>query len=218
MQVKKTSQIIKEKTELINEIDSLNKRINNYQKALFNYKELKAENDYLKSILPIAESINMKTFTVIKRTASCQPFVVISSDENFENVRPGDVVISTDGLFGRVVSKNNKKITVLLATHIHSRIPVISRESKNRAILFGQNCDFLKIKYVTNDNASGEVQECEAKKNFIEGEILETIDTGGFFPQSIPVAKIEKDKTGHIKAKWLCSEGKELFMTILFKK
>jgi rod shape-determining protein MreC len=220
--VVRTSQLTKERKELIQEIFNLKKKLNKYAKKKFGYKKLKEENIYLKSILPIVSGLDLKTITTIQKPALSQHFVVVSSlpKDIAKNITSGDIVLSTKGVFGKVIYNDKGNISILLITHINSRIPVISTKSRKKAILFGKNCDFLKIKYVKDENEEEDEKSVfqKEKAKFIEGEILETIDTCGFFLKSCPVAKIEKDSNGNMQAKWICSGEQSSFVTIVFRK
>ena len=221
--ITKAVQITKNKQELIQELNDLKDIILKYEDVLIEYNNLKEENEYLIAMLPLVKSINLKTITVIKRVDPAQPFVAVSSlpKNVLEEIYVGDVAISVNGLLGRVVSKNDTGIVVLLATNLLSRIPVISSKSNKKAILFGNNNDLFKIKYVSNsdDNLDSKafLQNKKLNNEFLEGEMLMTDDSGGFFPKYIPVAKIEKDKDGNLVAKWICDQGHS-FMTIVLKR
>ncbi|MDR1907813.1 MAG: hypothetical protein LBQ43_03025 [Holosporales bacterium] len=188
-------------SKLIMENADLCQQILQYEKQFFDYGQLKEENAYLRSILPIVKEQNLETLTVIQRISPTSPFITLiySSPEAYSKIKVGNIVISPQGVIGRVVAKNQKngpEIIVFIATHIQSRIPVISSQSRQRAILCGQNSPFMSIQYANVD------KECDVPfiegtgNNFIDGEILELDGC------SIPVAKIVK-REGQILAKWI---------------
>jgi cell shape-determining protein MreC len=230
----KVTCFVKSKQDLAEEIEKLKQTIDTYKKQTLEYKDLQRENEYLASVLPLIKALNIKTITVVQKPDPSQPFVSTSllANEFAEEVAVGNAVLSEHGLFGRVIFKRSKEVMILLATNLQSRIPVVSSKSKKKAVLFGKNSNYLKIKYVEdsaeehNHNAvSGALQdrsiffEEEKRRNsFIEGEILETSDEGGFFPRSIPVARIEKDSNGNVVAKWLCSDEPSSFITIAINR
>jgi cell shape-determining protein MreC len=234
-QIARVAGFVKDKEELLDEIEKLKQTIITYKKHGLVYKNISRENEYLTSILPLIKALNVKTITVVQKPAPAQPFVSISSlsEEFVDTVAVGNAVLSEHGLFGRVIAKNGDKVMILLATHLQSRIPIVSTQSKKRAVLFGKNNNYLKIKYVDGGgeelSKSSKLQATKGrgendgppffedekqKDGFINGEILETSDEGGFFPKSIPVARIEKDNNGNIRAKWLCSDEPSAFITI----
>jgi cell shape-determining protein MreC len=214
-------QMFRDKTDLISEISGLRSQILQYEQRNFDYNDTKEENAYLKEIAPTIKALNAESMTVVSRPARLQPFVVVStlSDTVLDKISVNDIAISAHGLFGRVVFKDKHNVFVLLATNLQSRIPVRGRESNNRAILLGDNSVFLKIKYVkTGDNCDEVFQDSRKSDAFIDGEILETLDTGGFFTKAIQVAKIEHGERNCVRAKWLCGEGHENFITVVFRR
>jgi cell shape-determining protein MreC len=233
-QLAKVMCFVKSKKDLAEEIETLKRTISMYKKQNLEYQGLQRENKYLASILPLIKALNVKTVTVMQRPDPSQPFVSTSllEEEFTEEVAVGNAVLSEHGLFGRVIFKRGKEVMILLATNLQSRIPVVASKSKKRAVLFGKNSNYLKIKYVEdsaeehNSATAGMVlqsggqakpvffEEEKRMGSFIEGEFLETSDEGGFFPRAIPVARIEKDSSGNVRAKWLCSDEPSSFITI----
>jgi cell shape-determining protein MreC len=228
---------IKNKKELMEEIEKLQKAINTYKKQNLEYKGLQQETEYLLSILPLIKALNINTITVVQKPDPSQPFVSTSllTEAVANEVSIGNAVLSEHGLFGRVIFKRDKEVMILLATNLQSRIPVVSNKSKKKAVLFGKNSNYLQIKYVENSTEGRDMQngalpsgalqngpvffEDEERRNgFIEGELLETSDEGGFFPRAIPVARIEKDSNGNVRAKWLCFDEPSSFITIAISR
>jgi cell shape-determining protein MreC len=245
---KKVRLFSEKKQVLLDKINALHEELSEYKRITFDYNELKQQNEYLRGVSPIIRGLDLDTITATHRPDASHPFTVVVElpDAVAEKVAVGDVAVSLHGLFGRVVFKNKNNIMIVLATNLLSKIPVRSRQSKRRAILLGNNVDYLKIKYVQNEEellapgesgtdgrAAFEEQDGGATANgptshqtqtrkvgpFIEGEILETIAAGGFFPPGIPVAKIERrDENGEPRAKWVCCEENSEFVTIVFRK
>lgn len=207
-----------EKDTLNKQISSLKSELLVYEEVYLKYQNILKENEYLREILPIIQEKNIKTITVLKQVDKSQPFIFTPYDsENFfECVKIGNSVIAPDGFIGRVVGKSKKHIIIQLVTHIQSRIPVISKKSNRKAVLFGQNNNFFKIKYVTDENYGNEpfFENINTHDDFVEGEVLETYDIDGNLEYSFPVAKIVKNPNGKLIAKWIV-EKKHEYMTII---
>ncbi|MDR0625202.1 MAG: hypothetical protein LBF72_02010 [Holosporales bacterium] len=228
--LKNAQDLLKGQEALLQEIGCLQRRVLQYEKKLIDYNAVKEENLFLQKVMPIVKTLDSSTITV-RRPAPSQPFTVVTDIGGAiaENVSIGDVVVSVNGLFGRVVFKTANSVVILVVPNLQSRIPVRSRESKKKAILFGNNTPFLKIKYI-NEEADGDdvgmkqplqndfFQKRKDLEEFVEGEILETVSSGGFFQHGIPVARIERGSNGKLLAKWICSNDEDEFMTIVFRK
>ncbi|MDR1598224.1 MAG: hypothetical protein LBR89_04845 [Holosporales bacterium] len=188
--------LIKEKHQLLNTILE-------YENHLFDYERLQEENTYLRSMLPVIQEHCFETITVVPRLNLAMPFtaLVYSPADVCDKIKIGDVVISQQGVVGRIVEKKQKGqregiVVMFLATHIQSRFPVISSQSHQKAILCGQNSPFLKIQYA-NSSEHCETPFVENESNdFVHGEVLMLDGT------HIPVATVikEGDKT---LAKWV---------------
>lgn len=211
-------QMTEDKKRLIKENKELKDEIQQYKLKYFDYQGLIEENEYLRSMVPIIEKKKFETITVIKKPIFSQPFVVVSypSQEICKQIQLNAFVISPDGLVGTVVGKSRHKVIVRLITHIQSRIAVVSTQSHKKALLFGQNSPYFKIKYITNeadDNASFR-EKLKIENEFIEGEYLETDSGFGNLKSSIRVAQMVRNAEGKLVAQCI-SEAKDSYMTII---
>lgn len=206
---------ITHKKNLLYEMKKLENIILAYEKQLFDYNQLQEENNYLRSILPIVRAQNLETITVIQHPIPSHPFLSLTypSEDIYKKIQIGNIVLSPQGLIGHVIAKKNSEITVLLATHIQSKIPIISTQSRKRAILFGKNTMFFSLKYVQPEllHPLPFIKETHGKSEFIEGEILEFFDQNNNI--KIPVARIVK-KNNKIMAEWLVKQQTK-YITIL---
>lgn len=95
-----------------------------------------------------------------------------------DNVMVGQAVVNHQGVVGRVIETANHASRVLLITDFNSKIPVIGASSREHAILYGQNKEFLKLSFY------------EKHHDFEIGETLVTSGDGWLFPPGYPIAKI----------------------------
>lgn len=212
--------LVKSRRALEQENALLRKKVRAYEAQYFDYAKLQEENTYLRRLHTIAERISPPYITVLRRPAPDQPFVVLTSPppEVYAAVATGDAVISPEGLVGVVHGKAHGTITVHLAPHVRSRIPVVGSKSRRRALLCGQNSPFFCIKYIATTPAqSGPYTVPSAKEEapFEEGEFLETDTSSGPWHRPIRVAQIVRNGD-KLRARWVASE-QETYMTILLE-
>lgn len=200
---------------LLEKISSLEQRLIETEKQSLRAASLQEENDYLRSLLPLVDSKDFDTLTVTAVPKPSDPYVVLSyeNSKRCANVRVGDVAFTSQGLLGTVIAKKDARMLVLLATHVRSRIPVVARQSRKAAILFGNHSSLFSVRFVRDlQKDSGPfVKNPQAKKDFVEGEILE-------YPSkqsgvTLPVAKIVR-KGNKVLAEWLVTTPSR-FMTVL---
>ena len=94
-------------------------------------------------------------------------------------VRPDMPALTPEGLVGKILKTSPHFSKLLLLTDPNSKIPVISRNNRSKAILKGMGADAaLSLKYVARHSPLS------------KGEIVVTSGLGGIFPKGIPVARI----------------------------
>ena len=95
-----------------------------------------------------------------------------------DGVRKGAAAIDGNGLLGRVALVGDRSSRILLVTDLNSRIPVLVGETRQRAILAGDNTDQPRIDYLQLETAvSG-------------GDLVVTSGHGGAFPAGLPVGVV----------------------------
>ncbi len=160
-----------------------NARLRQWQYAA---TEFAAENAKLRALLKFAPGTDQTVTSARVAADTDSPYsrsVIISSgsDQNVEQDAP---VISDTGLVGHVVDVGRKTARVLLLTDINSRIPVISQDSRERAIASGNNSDTLSLLYLP-DNSRLKV-----------GETVVTSSDGDVLPAGLPVGTVTKIEKG----------------------
>jgi rod shape-determining protein MreC len=95
-----------------------------------------------------------------------------------DGVRKGVAAVDSNGLIGRVAEVGHRSARILLVTDLNSRIPVLVGESRERAILAGDNSDQASLKYLPPERSIG------------PGALVVTSGHGGAFPAGLPVGKV----------------------------
>lgn len=151
---------------------------------LENISCLKSENDELRKFLhmkpyPNCEIIVARIVSTFSNDYTCSYILDVGSKKR---IQLDDVVISPDGLVGRISEINENWSRVLLITDTNSNIPVKIGKNQINAIVSGNNSNILKISMKHEDI------------NLEDGDIVETSNFGNVFCDKIPVGKIVKTK------------------------
>jgi rod shape-determining protein MreC len=143
---------------------------------------IREENKQLRKLLNfIAESnLSYTTTRVIGDTTGPYVRSAIISVGSKDNILPKQAVINHYGLVGRIIDVGEKTSRILLLTDINSKIPVLTAESRERAIAAGDNSGLLTALYLPDDS--------RAKV----GELIISSGDANVFPAGIPVGTIEK--------------------------
>ncbi len=133
-------------------------------------------------MLAINSSSDLPDTKIIARAISESkgPFVhsaLLNVGRN-KTVKLGDAVMTTDGLYGHVISSGSVSSRVLLLNDLSSRISVMSQRSLARAILVGNNTDSPKLNYVS-DGADWQT-----------GDRVVTSGDGGVLPRGLQIGTI----------------------------
>jgi rod shape-determining protein MreC len=95
-----------------------------------------------------------------------------------DGVRKGVAAVNGSGLLGRVSEVGDRSARILLLTDLNSRIPVLIGESRERAILAGDNSDSPKLTFLP------------AQISIAPGDLVITSGHGGAFPAGLPVGVV----------------------------
>ena len=101
-----------------------------------------------------------------------------------KGIRPGNPVMSENGLVGRIVGVTNGASRVLLLTDVASRTPVMIDRTNARAILTGDGGPNPRLEYLRG---------LDPVKN---GDRVLTSGDGGVFPRGLPVGVAVKGLDG----------------------
>jgi len=173
-----------ENSKLKTENDQLK---NWYQTALM----LSAENQALQSLLNLKIDPEIKYISarVLLDTQNTFSKTVLIAVGEKHGIKKNQVVLSGDGVIGRVIKVGGNVSRVLLITDLNSRIPVIIADLNKRSVLSGNNSDHLVMKHLeltTND--------------MLQKKVITTGD-GGVFPAGLYVGTITEIKDSDIKVR-----------------
>ena len=113
---------------------------------------------------------------------------IIDAGKN-SGIKKGQVVVNDHGLVGRIIEVGKRTSRILLITDFNSKIPVITRNSRERGIAAGNNTTTLNLIYLPEDS------------KVTPGEMVMTSGDGDLFPAGLPLGIVtdKTDKTFLIK-------------------
>lgn len=156
-----------------------------YQTALL----LEAENKSLRDLLNVKVEPHYKSVTARVLADSGNAFVksALIAAGSHDGLKKGQAVLSGDGLVGRVTELGEQSARVLLITDINSRVPVLIEDTRQHAVLAGDNQDLAKLLYLPPDTTVN------------QGARIITSGHGGMFPPGLAIGKVIKTKDGQIR-------------------
>jgi rod shape-determining protein MreC len=96
----------------------------------------------------------------------------------------GDAVVNGEGLVGRLTDVGHQASRVLLLTDLNSRVPVVIQETRERAILAGDNTERPKLAYLPPD------------AHVKSGQRVVTSGNGGVLPAGLPIGTVVIKRDG----------------------
>ena len=143
-------------------------------------KTLESENAVLRRLLSLAPEAGHSSITarVIGDQSGIFRRSVLINSGQADGVRKGQPALTGEGLAGRVAEVGRNSARILLITDLNSRIPVFVGESRDRAILAGDNSSITGLQYL----APGVHPQIGAR--------VVTSGQGGVFPPGLPVGVV----------------------------
>lgn len=168
-------------------------------------QKLEAENRSLKGLLSLVPEPNARFVTarVVGDTGGAFAQSILVTAGGNDGVGKGDVVVTGEGLVGRVLQAGSRSSRVLLVTDINSRIPVVVGDASNRAILVGDNGLRPRLLYVG------------AKTIVAPGDKVVTSGDAEAFPPGIPVGRVAQVQDGVISIEPYVSRDKLQYVRIV---
>lgn len=159
------------------ELRETNRRLRRWQAAA---SRLEAENAALRDLLRLTPDPRTRYVTARVVADNGGTFVrsVLVNAGARHGVDLGQAAVTGEGLAGRVAQVGARSARVLLITDMNSRIPVMLADSRERAVLAGDNTAFPSLLYL------GPRTEVEP------GERILTSGDGGVFPTGLPVGVV----------------------------
>jgi len=164
---------------------------------------LEAENKSLRSLLalvpePGAQFVSAR---VVGDVGGAFAQSVIITAGRSSGVQKGQVVMTGEGLVGRVTQAGNGSSRVLLVTDINSRIPVVVGEAGNRAILAGDNGARPKLLYLNQSAAA-------------PGDKVVTSGDAEIFPPGIPIGQVAEVDDGMVAVELFVAREKLQYVRV----
>lgn len=156
-------------------------------------RALEIENRLLSGLLnytPPPEA-TFVTARVIAEEGNAFSHSLIAYTAGNPNVKKGQVVLSENGVIGRVEQVGQMYSKIILITDINSKIPVVVERTRVRGILSGDNTSIPKLVFVPLD------------AKLAIGDRIVTSGVAGVFPPGLPVGKIVSTDKNDIKVKVL---------------
>jgi len=191
--------------ELRTENEALRIEVTALKRSMIELNNLKSENQVLKKQLNFIpeNSFGFITARVIADgSGSFARSVIVKAGEK-DGIRKGQAVVTGDGLVGRLHEVGNSSSRVVLLEDLNSRIPVMSLQTRDRAILAGNNTRLPTLSYLS-ETAQVAV-----------GSHIVTSGDGGVFPQGIPIGVVVSTRDGLAKVQLLAQTGKLDFVKIV---
>ena len=173
-----------ERAHEIAAVDEENARLRAENERLLNWqhvaRELAAENTQLKALLNMAAP-PAQTFMTARVVADAGGAFVRSVLINAgvrDGIKKGEVAITGDGLVGRVITVGERSSRVLLLTDLNSRIPVELENTREQAVLAGDNTDLPQLVHLAE------------RVPVTVGDRVVTSGRAGAFPPGLPVGVV----------------------------
>ncbi len=147
---------------------------------------LKSENARYRTVLGLKTDPPIPMATALIVTDSRGPFADtrLANAGSEKGVKPGNPVMSENGLVGRVIGVTRGASRVLLLTDIASRTPVMDERTNARAILTGDGGPNPRLDYL------------RGRDPIREGDRVLTSGDGGVLPRGLPVGTAVKGLDG----------------------
>ncbi len=165
-------------------VRSKNQKLSEENKELKNQlielSSMKYENQKLRKLLNYVQERNYKFITarVVGDTSGSFQNSILLNVGSKDHIKRGQVVVSEEGIVGRIMEVGEKTSKVFLITDINSRIPVISSKSRERGIMYGRNTANPELMYLPKDS------------KISNGEVLLTSGDDGYLPPGLQVGLV----------------------------
>ena len=168
-------------------------------------RTLLEENDQLRVLLNFAGDENVHSVTGRVIGDSSGPFVrsLLVNVGTQDKVRRGHAAVTGDGLLGRVASAGERSSHILLLSDLNSRIPVLVEDTRERAILAGDNSRRPRLTFVS------------ANSEVTVGSRIVTSGHGSIFPTGLPIGVVAEIGDLGIRIKTFASAERLEFIRLV---
>ncbi|MBR1604887.1 MAG: rod shape-determining protein MreC [Alphaproteobacteria bacterium] len=152
---------------------------------------LEIENHLLSNLLNYVppEGASYSAARVVAEEGDSFSHALIIYTAGNKTVKKGQIVLSDNGVVGRIERVGSVYSKVILITDINSKIPVMIENSRVRGILSGDNTSVPKLIFTP------------LEADLRVGDKIITSGVAGIFPPGLPVGKISAIENGVIKIK-----------------
>lgn len=187
----------------------------NAKKENKNLKEtlqnLKLENQSLKKVLDWKKKVQADQKKYAYLGYQLQPVKVIGYDPFSPSktlwidagirtgIQPNTILVSADGLVGRVIQVHDKTAQVLLLIDGMYAVDTVNQRTRLRCMVKGLNSESLKAQRLP---FLSQIEYKQKGHDVIKDDILITSGMGGLYPEGIPVgqvAKVDFDQSGYFE-------------------
>lgn len=154
-------------------------------------RALEIENKLLAKLLNYTPPPNAKFVTarVIAEKGDAFSHSIIAYTGRDSGVEKGQVVMSDNGVIGRVDKPGKMYSKIILITDINSKIPVMVERTRVRGILSGDNTTVPKMIFIP------------LSAKLTVGDRIITSGVAGVFPPGLPIGKISSIEKNSVKIK-----------------
>jgi rod shape-determining protein MreC len=153
---------------------------------------LKAENEALRKLAgyaPVTE-VEYVTAQVIAQSPDAYTGSLMINAGSAQGLKSLQPVVDSYGLVGRVVEVGERTARVLLLSDSSSHVPVVTVNSRARAILAGTGDELLRMTFIVGD-----------EKQIALGENVMTTAEGGLIPESVVIGNVFRRDTSGVLVK-----------------
>ena len=167
--------------------------------------KLRNENNILRELLSSVQSLDYPFITAKGYGTSGASFVrtLTINAGTRDGIKVGQAVVNSNGLIGRIVETGFNASRVLLVTDINSQIPVITEETRNRAVLTGDNSNNLYLNFLSGHAVVS------------KGELLFTSGDGGLIPSGLLAGEVISKDGQYVFAKPVNNWDKINFVRVI---
>jgi rod shape-determining protein MreC len=152
-------------------------------------QRLETENASLRQLLkvvPDPQEYYRSARVVADSTGAFAHSVLVNAGSG-AGVKKGQVVLTAEGLVGRVIATSTRGSRVLLISDLNSRIPVFVGQTRVRAVLAGDNSERPRLIHVEPGVTA-----------IAPGDLVVTSGIAGAFPPGLPVGMVDATDDGRI--------------------
>lgn len=158
----------------------IKEQVEQLQQETVNFREIKAENERLKRLLDLKESMVLSTraANVISKSADNYRCLIEIDRGSNDGVKEEMPVICPDGVIGTVVASGPNAAEVKLIIDQKAGIAAMIQESRACGIALGTGEDILELNFVK--------QNAKVRK----GDLVVTSGMGGIFPKGLLIGVV----------------------------